>query len=81
MSYSVVNIVDLDTSKLFEFHQNLLGDKVGSWFIVDEDGYPINRFENEEEAKLWLEQFIKDINDPSTMSLEDALAFAEALDE
>lgn len=81
MDYKVANIVDLDTTKLFEFHKNLLGDKVGPWFVVDEDGYPINRFEHEIEAIEWLEQFIKDINDPSTMSLEDALAFAESLEE
>lgn len=81
MDYKVVNIVDLDTVKMFEFHKNLLGDKVGSWFVVCKDGYPINRFEYEVEATEWLEQFIKDINDPSTMSLEDALAFAESLEE
>lgn len=81
MEYSVINIVDLDIAKIFEFHKNLLGDKVGPWFIVCKDGYPINRFEDKVEAETWLKQFIEDINSPSTMSLEDALAFADSLED
>ena len=82
MEYKVINIVDLDTTKMFEFHENLLGYKKGSWFCIDENGYPINRFEDRLEAESWLKQYVEDINSESTMSLEEALeALANSLEK